>query len=59
VGGLSSKEQKRLKAFLSEIISNRYADEQLQSLWDQTSAKIGFPEGLRMVLTMIRDHIKG
>ncbi len=55
---LLPEERKRLKAFLSEIVSDRYSDEQLQNLWAQTSAEIGFPEGLRMVLTMVRDHIE-
>jgi hypothetical protein len=55
---LTPEELKRLKAYLSEIVSNRYSDEQLQNLWAETSAEVGFPEGLRMVLTMVRDHIK-
>jgi hypothetical protein len=58
VGGLSPEELKRLKAFLSEIVSDRYSDEQLQNLWAETPAEIGFPDGFRTLLTMIRDHIK-
>jgi hypothetical protein len=58
VGGLSPKEQKKLKAFLSEIVSNHYSDEQLQNLWSQTAAEVGFPEGIRIVLTQVREHIE-
>lgn len=54
---LFAEELKRLKAFLSEIIS-RYSDEQLQNLWAGTTAEMGFSEGFRTVLTMIRDHIE-
>src|SRR3712207_4224051 len=57
VHNFSAEELKRLKAFLSEIIS-RYSDEQLQNLWAGTTAEIGFSEGFRTVLTMIRDHIE-
>jgi hypothetical protein len=53
---LSSGERETLKAFLSQIVT-QYSDEQLEMLWAQTRAEIGFPEGLRMVLTMVRDQV--
>jgi hypothetical protein len=58
VWNLSPEELKRLKAFLSEIVTDRYSEEQLQNLWAQTAAEIGFDPGLRMVLAMVRDQIK-
>lgn len=58
LGDLSDAEKKRLREFLSEIISDQHSDEQLENLWAMTSAEVGFPQGLRKVLTLVRDHIK-
>lgn len=54
---LTERQKKNLRIYLSEIISHRYSDEQLQNIWDGTSAEVGFSEGLREILTIIRDHI--
>jgi hypothetical protein len=58
VQNLSPTELKSLKDFLSEIVGDRHSDEQLQNLWAQTAAEIGFDPGLRMVLATVRDQIK-
>jgi hypothetical protein len=55
---LTEEELKSLKAYLSELISDRYSDEQLQNLWAQMPVEIGFSPGLRTVLTMVRDQIR-
>lgn len=57
LGELNDEEKAKLRRFLSEIITDRYSDEQLQNLWAKTQAEVGFPRDLRKVLTMIRDHI--
>lgn len=54
---LSAAERNALKAYLSEIVTDRCSDEQLQAIWAQTSAEIGFDPGLRIVLAMVRDQI--
>ena len=53
---LSPDEQSRLKAFLWAIISQA-SEDQLQELWAQTRAEVGFSEGLRLVLATVRDQI--
>lgn len=57
LGDLTTAEKKILREFLSEILTDRYSDEQLQDLWAKTHAEVGFPEGLRKILTIVRDHI--
>jgi hypothetical protein len=57
LGGLTDAEKERLRVFLSEIVSDRCSDEQLQELWAKTPAEVGFPEGLRKVLVPVRGHI--
>lgn len=60
LGDLTPAELTRLRAYLSEIVTNRYSDEQLINLWNTTPTEIEFFHGneLRNVLTFIRDQIK-
>jgi hypothetical protein len=53
-----SKEQKlTLRAFLDQLLTGNYPDDQLQEIYRGTDAEIGFREGLRYFLGLVRDTI--
>jgi hypothetical protein len=46
-----------LRAFIDHLLTGNYSDEQLQKIYRSTDADIGFPEGLRYFLGLVRDTI--
>lgn len=56
---LDPKERETLKKFLTDVLSARVDEVELQRIWNGTSADYYFSEsgGMRAFLTMIRDSI--
>ena len=53
-----SKEQKvALRAFLNELLTGNYSDEELQKIYRKGDADISFSHGLRYFLGLVRDTI--
>jgi hypothetical protein len=53
-----SKDQKvALRAFLNHLLAGNYSDGQLQEIYRKGDADIGFREGLRYFLGLVRDTI--
>jgi hypothetical protein len=46
-----------LRAFIDQLLTGNYSDEQLQKIYRSTDADISFPEGLRYFLGLVRDAI--
>jgi hypothetical protein len=57
--GVEPREHPAIKAFIDELLSGRYTDEQLKSIWWSMPADLVFQEGKGVVafLTMLRAEI--
>jgi hypothetical protein len=56
--GVEPRERPAIKAFLNELLSGRYTDDELKDIWRSMPADIVFYEGKAVVtfLTMLRDE---
>jgi len=59
LSGIEPRERPAIKAFIDELLSGRYSDEQLKEIWWSMPADIVFHEGRGVVafLTMLREEI--
>ena len=57
--GIEPRERPAIKAFIDELLSGRYSDDQLKSIWWSMPSDIVFHEGQSVVvfLTMLRAEI--
>jgi len=57
--GIEPRERPAIKAFIDELLSGRYSDEQLKDIWWSMPADIVFYEGKAVVafLTMLRTEV--
>lgn len=58
--GIEPHERPAIKAFIDELLSGRYSDDQLKSFWWSMPSDIVFHEGRGVVafLTMLRNEIE-
>lgn len=58
--GVEPQERPAIKAFLDELLSGRYSDDQLKEIWWSMPSDIVFHEGRGVVtfLKMLRDEIE-
>jgi hypothetical protein len=57
--GIEPQERPAIKAFLDELLSGRFTDDQLKEIWWSMPADIVFHEGKAVVtfLTMLRNEV--
>jgi hypothetical protein len=57
--GIAPHERRPIKAFLDELLSGRYSDEQLKDIWWSMPADLVFHEGedVAAFLTMLRNAV--
>jgi len=58
--GIEPHERPVIKAFIDELLSGRYSDDQLKDIWWSMPSDIVFYEGKGVVtfLTMLRDEVQ-
>lgn len=56
---LERKERSDLKLYLDELLSGKYSDDELLSIWHSTSASIYFKDAadLRLILNKMRQKV--
>jgi hypothetical protein len=59
--GIEPQERPAIKAFIDELLSGRYSDDQLKEIWWSMPSDIVFHEGKGVVtfLRMLRDEVEG
>ncbi|MBU1212967.1 MAG: hypothetical protein KJ587_17105 [Alphaproteobacteria bacterium] len=57
--GIGDTERKIVAAYLDEILSDRFSDDDLKDIWYKTPADVYFPEGghLRQLLEKMREAL--